>query len=355
MAKQWRCAVVGTNTVGTTHVRVLPQLGNAKLVAVCDSTPAKSKAALEKAGQTGIPSYTELDQMLDQEQIDVLHVATPSGDHHRHCMAAIDRGINVICEKPLEITLERIDQLIETADKKKVRLATIFQNRWNDANRAIKQAADEGRFGRLAWAGVFTPWYRPDKYYEDGGWRGTWALDGGGAIMNQSVHNIDLLQWIAGPVKSVSAYAASRIHPKIETEDTGSCSLEFESGAFGTILGTTAMFPGMPARLEIGGENGTCVQENGLKMFRFRDERPGDKELAERLAPKPPTPAGANVAANAAAMGTELHARNITSILSAWDEGRDAETDGPESRKAVAIVVAIYESVRNGGASVRVR
>ena len=127
------------------------------------------------------------------------------------------------------------------------RLAGIFQNRWSDANRAIKSAAQQGRFGKLAWAGCFTPWYRPDKYYEEGGWRGTWKLDGGGAIMNQSVHAIDLLQWIVGPVKSVSAYASSRIHPKIEVEDTASAALEFANGAYGTIMGTTAMFPGMPA------------------------------------------------------------------------------------------------------------
>jgi len=333
---------------------VIPRLGNATLVAVCDQTPQKAQAALQRAEQTGIPIYEHLDQMLTKEKIDVLHVATPSGNHYEHCMAAIERGMNVICEKPLEIHLDRIDKLIEAADKKKVRLATIYQNRWNEANRAIKQAADEGRFGRLAWAGCFTPWYRPDKYYDDGGWRGTWKFDGGGAIMNQSVHNIDLLQWIAGPVKSVSAYASSRIHPRIETEDTCSCAVEFENGAFGTIMGTTAMFPGMPARLEIGGENGTAIQENGLKMFKFREERPSDKDLAERLAPKPAAAAGASVAANAAAMGTELHARNISAILSTWDEGHEAETNGPESRKAVAIVLAIYESVRKGGVPVKV-
>lgn len=354
MAKHWRCAVVGTNTVGKTHVQVIPQLGNATLVAVCDATPAKAQAALDKAGQSGIPIYTDPRALLEKEKIDVLHIATPSGNHEEQCMLAIERGINVICEKPLEITLVAIDRIIAAANKKGVRLATIYQNRWNDANRAIKQAADEGRFGTLAWAGCFTPWYRPDKYYDEGGWRGTWKLDGGGAIMNQSVHNIDLLQWIAGPVKSVSAYAASRIHPRIETEDTCSCALQFESGAFGTIMGSTALFPGMPARLEIGGENGTAVQENGLKMFKFREERPADSELIERLAPKPPTPASANVAANAAAMGTELHTRNIRAILGAWDEGRDAETSGPESRKAVAIVLGIYESVRQGGASVNI-
>ena len=354
MPRLWRCAVVGTNTVGKTHVQVIPRLGNAALVAVCDQTPQKSQAALDRAQQTGVAVYDDLDRMLASERIDVLHVATPSGNHEAHCMAAIERGINVICEKPLEIQLDRIDRLIEAAEKRGVRIATIYQNRWNDANRTIKQAVDEGRFGRLAWAGCFTPWYRPDKYYDEGGWRGTWKLDGGGAIMNQSVHSIDLLQWIAGPVKTVTAFAASRIHPTIETEDTAACALEFESGAFGTIMGTTAMFPGMPARLEIGGENGTAVQENGLKVFKFREERAGDSELLERLAPKPPAPAGGNVAANAGARGAELHARNISAILSAWDEDRDAQTSGRESRKAVAIVLAIYESVRRGGAPVRI-
>jgi UDP-N-acetyl-2-amino-2-deoxyglucuronate dehydrogenase len=353
MSKQWKCAVVGAATVGQTHVRVIPQLPNATLAAVCDVNPERAKAAIEKANVPGTPIYKDMAEMLDREQIDVVHLATPSGMHFDGCKLAMERGKNVICEKPLEIRLERIDQMIELSQRTGMKLATIFQNRWSDANRAIKSAMDEGRFGKLAWAGCFTPWYRPDKYYTDGGWRGTWKLDGGGAIMNQSIHNIDLLQWIAGPIKSVSAYASSRIHPTIETEDTCSVALEFASGAFGTILGTTAMFPGMPVRFEIGGENGTAVQENGLKFFKFRDERPADAELLAKLAPKPPGAPG--VASTAAAVGSELHARNITAILAAWDEGREAETSGPESRKAVAIVHAIYESVRNRGAAVLVK
>ena len=353
MAKLWRCAVLGTNTAGRTHVHVIPRLGNAKLVAVCDLEPARSQAALMRAEQSGVPIYDDVCRMLEKERIDLLHVATPSGNHEEHCMLAIERGINVICEKPLEIELERIDRLIAASAKHEARVATIFQNRWNEANRAIKQAADAGRFGRLAWAGCFTPWYRPGKYYEDIKWRGTWALDGGGAIMNQSIHNIDLLQWIAGPVRSVSAYAGRRIHDGIETEDTASCAVEFESGALGTIKGTTAMFPGMPARLEIGGENGTAVQVNGLKVFKFRDASPGDGELLERLSPAANSGSGGGVASNAAAMGGDLHARNIAAILSAWDEDREAETHPRESRKSVAIVLAIYESVRRGGAPAR--
>jgi predicted dehydrogenase len=228
----------------------------------------------------------------------------------------------------------------------------VFQNRFSDANRALKDAANAGRFGTVAWAGCFTPWYRPDKYYDEGGWRGTWALDGGGAVMNQSIHAIDLLQWIAGPVARVSAYSASRIHPRIEVEDTLSCSLRFKNGAFGTVVGTTAMFPGQPARVEVGGENGTAVSENGLKLFKFREERPGDAELVERLAPgaKP----AASGASDPGAIGAELHRRNIAAILSAWSAGRDAETSGAEARKAVAIVLAMYESARRDGEPVDV-
>jgi UDP-N-acetyl-2-amino-2-deoxyglucuronate dehydrogenase len=209
----------------------------------------------------------------------------------------------------------------------------------------------EGRFGKIAWAGCFTPWYRPDKYYQDVSWRGTWKLDGGGAIMNQSIHAIDLLQWVAGPVRRVSAYGASRIHPKIETEDTMSCSLQFENGAFGSILGTTAMFPGQPARMEVGGENGTAISENGLKVFDFRDARPRDQELLEQLSPDASAASGKS---NPAAIGYEGHRRNIAAILDAWSEGRDAETHGAEARKSLAIVLAMYESARRDGAPVDV-
>lgn len=352
MAKQWKAAVVGTGVVGEWHVRMIPKLPNYELVAVCDLFPEKAKAVFEKNQMTARPIYGDLGELLAKEDVDVVHVCTPSGDHMKAVVTALEAGKNVICEKPLEIQLDRIDRMVETARRTGSRLAGIFQNRWNDANRAIKAAAEEGRFGTLTWAGCFTQWYRTDKYYEDGGWRGTWKLDGGGAIMNQSVHAIDLLQWIAGPVKRVSAYASSRIHAKIEVEDTASAALEFASGAFGTIVGTTAMFPGLPPRIEIGGENGLAISENGLKMFKFREERPADTELMARLAAMKPK--GTAGGASNMDIGLDLHARNIMHILQAWEEGRDAETNGAEARKAVAIVLAMYESARKGGASVEV-
>lgn len=353
MPKQWKAAVIGTGVVGEWHVRLVPRIPNVTLVAVCDIAPEKATAILDKYQLVGVPVYADYREMLRKHpDLDVVHVCTPSGAHLAPVLAAFEAGKNVICEKPLEIQLDRIETMIAAAAAHRVRLAGIFQNRWSDANRAIKQAVDEGRFGRLAWAGCFTPWYRPDKYYEEGGWRGTWELDGGGAIMNQSVHAIDLLQWIVGPVKRVSAYTASRIHAGIKTEDTGSAALEFANGAFGTIMGTTAMFPGLPPRLEIGGENGTAISENGLKFFRFRDERPEDAELLARLALARPKDTGGG--ASNRDVGLDFHARNIMHILQCWEEGRDAETSGAEARKAVAIVLAMYESSRKGGMAIDV-
>jgi predicted dehydrogenase len=195
--------------------------------------------------------------------------------------------------------------------------------------------------------------------------------------MNQSTHAIALLQWIAGPVKTGSAYASSRIHAEIEVEDTMSCSLEFANGGYGTIMGTTAMFPGQPARIEVGGENGTAISENGLKLFKFRDERPGDAQLLEALCPPAPekwkeriAAAGGDVlleklgikkttstggGSSAADVPLDFHGRNVMSILNSWDEGHDAETHAGEARKAVAIVLAMYESARKKGAPIQVQ
>jgi predicted dehydrogenase len=352
MPKRWRCAVIGTSTVGHTHVRILSQGHDTELVAVCDLDPARAKAALERHGVTGVPIYKDQAEMHARHELDVVNIATPSGVHMQAALIAIERGVSVIVEKPVEIRLERIDRMIEAASKANVKVAYISQNRWGEANRAIKTAAAEGRFGRIAWAGCFTPWYRPDEYYGQGGWRGTWEFDGGGAIMNQSVHAIDLLQWIAGPVARVSAFGASRIHSKIEVEDTLSASVVFESGAFGSILGSTAMWPGCPARIEIGGENGTAISESGLKVYRFRDERPEDKTLQDCV--NAVAGAQSRGAGAAADIGLELHAKNIAAILASWEKGEEAETSGVEGRRSVAIIAALYESVKKGGTPVEV-
>jgi predicted dehydrogenase len=352
MARQWRCAVIGTGTVGEWHVKTLPKIAGCTLVAVCDTAEPNARRALTKNELGDIPIYTDAREMYKREKIDAVHVCTPSGDHQGPATAAMEEGKCVIVEKPMEIKPRRIDAMNAAAKKNGVRLAGIFQNRWHPANQAIKAAMVEGRFGKLAWAGSFTPWYRPDKYYDDVHWRGTWKLDGGGAVMNQGVHQVDLIQWIMGPVKTVCAFASSRIHAKIEVEDTMTCAMEFASGAYGTFMSSTAMYPGASTRLEIGGENGSAVSEGGLKRFRFRDERPADKELLERLDPSRATTTGGGASATDVAL--DLHYLNIAAIYDAWSHKKDAPTSAPEARKAVAIIQAMYQSVKKKGKPVDV-
>jgi predicted dehydrogenase len=352
MPRIWRYAIVGTGVVGELHIRSLAGVPECQLAAVCDLETGKGKKAIDKNNVT-VPIYLNLAEMLKKEKLDSVHICTPSGDHLGPAIIAMEHGVNVIVEKPMEILPERIDTMVAASKKHKVHLAGIFQNRWNEANRVIRTAVQENRFGKISWVGAFTPWYRTDQYYEDGGWRGTWKMDGGGAVMNQGVHQVDIMQWVAGPVKTVSAYMGSRIHPNIEVEDTLTCSLQFESGAFGTYVSSTAMYPGGAVRLEVGGEFGTAVMENGLTRFEFKTPRPEDGKLLADL-----NPAGSKDSAggkSATDIGLNLHAQNIVAIYNAWDKGEEAETHGIEARKAVAIIQAMYESAKGNGKPVTVR
>jgi UDP-N-acetyl-2-amino-2-deoxyglucuronate dehydrogenase len=207
MPRQWRVAVIGTGVVGDIHVRTLKKLPNLQLAAVCDLDGERGRKVLDK-NSVSVPIYTSLVEMFKKEKVDAVHVCTPSGDHKDPAITSMEHGANVLVEKPLEILPDRVDAVIEASKKYKVRLAGIFQNRWDPANIALRDAVKEGRFGKIAWAGVFTPWYRTDQYYDDGAWRGTWKLDGGGAVMNQGVHQVDLMQWIVGPVKTVARPSA---------------------------------------------------------------------------------------------------------------------------------------------------
>jgi UDP-N-acetyl-2-amino-2-deoxyglucuronate dehydrogenase len=352
MPRTWRYAIVGTGVVGELHIRSLASVPECQLVAVCDLETFKGKSALDKNKIT-VPIYTDLKEMLTREKLDSVHICTPSGDHMNPTITAMQHGVNVIVEKPMEILPDRIDAMYAASKKHNVKLAGIFQNRWNDANRVIHHAVQQNRFGRVSWVGVFTPWYRTDEYYADGGWRGTCKLDGGGAVMNQGVHQVDIMQWVAGPVKTLSAFMASRIHAEIEVEDTLTCALQFESGAFGTYVSTTAMYPGGHTRLEVGGEFGMAVMENGLTRFEFKNPRPEDAQLLAALNPASAKDAGGG--RSATDIGLNLHAQNIVAIYSAWERNEEAETYAPEARKAVAIIQAMYESARNGGKPVEVK
>jgi UDP-N-acetyl-2-amino-2-deoxyglucuronate dehydrogenase len=352
MPRQWRIAVIGTGVVGDIHLRALKNIPECKAVAVCDLEAEHARKALAK-NNLELPIYTNLADMLDKEKLDSVHVCTPSGDHSGPAIAAMNRGLNALVEKPIEILPERVDEMIAVSRQRKVRLAGIFQNRWDEANAALHDAAEQNRFGRIAWAGLITPWFRSNEYYASAGWRGTWKLDGGGAVMNQGVHQVDLMQWIVGPVKTVSALASTRVHPAIEVEDVLICNVQFENGAYGTFVATTAMWPGGPVRIEVGGEFGSAVSENGLTRFEFQTPKPEDKELLERLSPAKSS--GDSGAKAPTAIGLDMHGKNIQSIYQSWDRNEDATTSGPEARKAVAIIKAMYDSARKNGQPVDVK
>jgi UDP-N-acetyl-2-amino-2-deoxyglucuronate dehydrogenase len=352
MPRQWRIAVIGTGIVGDIHLRSMKSLPQCVVAAVCDLEAEQGRKAITQSSFS-VPIYTNLADMLDKEKLDAVHVCTPSGDHSGPAIAAMMRGVNAVVEKPIEIIPERVDEMIAVSKEYGVRLAGIFQNRWNEANVVLRDAVRENRFGRIAWAGIFTPWFRSNEYYAQAGWRGTWKLDGGGAVMNQGVHQVDLMQWIMGPVKTVSAFASSRIHAAIEVEDTLTCAVQFENGAFGSYVSTTAMWPGGPVRIEIGGEFGSAISENGLKRFEFQQPRPKDQELINRLDPNRAKDSGGGKSATDIAL--LLHQKNIEAIYQAWDRNEDAETNGAEARKAVAIIQAMYESARKNGNPVDVK
>jgi predicted dehydrogenase len=287
----------------------------------------------------GCLAYTDCETLLSSPDIDVVTIATPSGAHMEPTLMAAKYGKHVICEKPLEISLERIDRMIEAHEKAGTKLGGIFNYRYNNSLGYLKRAVDSGRFGRITCASVFVPWWRPETYYK-GSWHGTRVFDGGGALMNQAIHMIDILQYIMGPVESLQSYTGTLAH-NIEVEDTAVSVLRFRNGSLGIIYGTTASFPGQYRRIEITGTSGTVIQvENSFKVWQFADQTEEDTELLSKFG----TIEGGGGASDPSAIPFEPHARNIDSFIRSIELGTRFEVDGREARKAVEIVLAIYRS-----------
>jgi UDP-N-acetyl-2-amino-2-deoxyglucuronate dehydrogenase len=259
-------------------------------------------------------------------------------------VAAAAAGKHVICEKPLEVTLERIDTMMAAHTQAGTLLGGIFPSRFNDMMTPIRHALSSGRLGTITCASAFVPFWRNDAYYENS-WRGTWALDGGAALMNQSIHMIDALCDLMPPIESVQAFAATQGHPQIEAEDTATAVVRYSSGALGMIYGTTASYPGQFRRLEITGTRGTIVTvEDSLSVWQFADEQPEDAEIRETYSR---IDSGGGVS-DPAAINTQNHTRNFQAFLSALEGDKSTWISGQEARKAVKVILAIYESAREG-------
>jgi UDP-N-acetyl-2-amino-2-deoxyglucuronate dehydrogenase len=339
------CAIVGCGMIARFHARALAEVPNTRLAAlVSRSTDSAKKMKDELKLDVGL--YTNLAEALDQPDVHIVIITTPSGAHHDPAITAAKAGRHVVVEKPLEITSVRCDAIIDACDKAGVQLCTIFPSRFGDANQELKKAVDAGRFGRLTLGETTCKWWRSQAYYDEGGWKGTRALDGGGALMNQAIHNVDLLQWMMGPVTHISGFTAMLAHERIEVEDTAVACLRFASGALGVIQATTSVHPGLPKTIGIHGDQGTVViEQDDVLRWEFAAETAEDKQVRQRFAQKTGASGGSS---NPAAISHQGHARQLADFVESIRKGRKPLVDGREGRKAVAIIESIYESAATG-------
>lgn len=331
-------AIVGTGSIAAVHATAIKAVPGAKLVAVHNPTVAKAEAFAAEFGGT---AEATLGAVLARKDVDVICITVPSGLHGTIALQALEAGKHVICEKPLEITTARIDEMIRTADRAGRILAGVFQQRCTPAAQRLKHAVEAGRFGKLSLCSVHQKWWRNREYYTSSGWKGTAALDGGGALMNQGIHAIDLLQWLVGMPTSVVAQTRTRLHP-IETEDTAVALLDFGGGAMGVIEAGTSCYPGSQMRLEIAGEKGTAVLENNMLIdWRFADQQPEDATVLT-VGVRP----GGSGASDPKAIGSEGHRQVMADLVRAVRTNTAPMVPARQARNAVALIEAIYRSQR---------
>lgn len=339
--KTWNFGIIGTGVIADFHARAMADLSNARLAACCSRTLDKARAF---GARHGCRAYASYEQLLEDGTVDVVSICTPSGFHMEPAVAAAEAGRHAISEKPLDVTLERIDAMIAAHDRAGTRLGGIFPLRYLDMMDPIRQAIHAGRLGRITCASVYVPWWRSDAYYTDS-WHGTWRLDGGGALMNQSIHMVDMLCNLMPPIESVQAFTVALGHPQIEAEDTACAVLRYADGALGMIYGTTASYPGQFRRLEITGTQGTIATvEDSIATWQFAKEQAGDAEIRQRFVQI----WGRGGVSDPAAIPYENHTRNIAAFLKALDRDTSTWISGSEARKAVEVVLAIYRSAREG-------
>lgn len=333
--------LVGTGSIADFHAQAIALCDGLSLRAVASRDFAKAQAFAARHQTVADSSVAAL---LARPDVAIVCVTTPSGNHEEMAAAALRAGKHVLCEKPLEITTERVDRMNELARQQGRWLASVLPARGGDGALALKRAVEQGRFGRLTLCSAYVKWWRSEEYYRSGKWRGTWELDGGGALMNQGIHAVDLLQWLAGMPVGVAAMAATLGH-KIEVEDTLVASLQFGSGALGTIECATSCAPGSPRRIELCGTRGSAaLEDDRIVRWSFDESQPGDDALMTAQGAKP----GHSGAADPRAIGVEGHRRVIADMAAAVRENRAPAVTGDEGRKAVALIEAIYRSARTG-------
>ncbi len=333
--------IIGSGMIADYHALAIKDAIGARLVGVAGRNSATVAALAEKYGAA--IQTTDINALVSRDDIDVICIATPSGAHLEPALAAIKAGKHLVIEKPLEITVERVDKLLAAAETVGVIVAPIFQARFGHSAQLIKKAIEAGRFGNLVLASAYVKWYRAPEYYQ--GWKGTLALDGGGATMNQAIHGIDLLQWFAGMPVEVFGRTTRRVHQGIEGEDTSCASLRYANGALGSIEASTAAYPGWARRIEICGENGAVsLEDDTIVRWDFRDEQPEDESIRNAEGDA----AMGSGSSDPKSISHQGHLRQIQDLVHHLRDGTPLGIDGPEARKAVSLIRSIYDSAEKG-------
>ena len=329
--------IVGPGTIGKVQAEAINAIPGARLVAICGRDEQRTS---EFAGRFGAAGYTDYEKFLAHPGLQIVNICTPSGMHADQGRLAAAAGKHVLVEKPIEISLERADELIRACDAARVKLGVIFQSRFVPAVQRIRQAMDEGRFGRLLLGDAYVKWYRAPEYYAAGSWHGTLALDGGGALINQAIHTLDLLRSLMGPAETVFAMKGALRYPHIEAEDTLVGTIRFQNGALGVIEATTSVTPGFKRRIEISGERGTVILDgDNISHWSLPDESQSGEASAAQLT---------DGSADPKAISTEGHRLQIEEMMRAVIEDREPFVNGREGRKSLELVEALYRSATLG-------
>lgn len=334
--------IIGAGAIAEVHARAVDTIMEAVLIGIYDRNPDKTITFSLKYNCRAFESAEEL---CNDSRIDIVCICTPSGLHLEPALTAIKAGKHCIIEKPLETTLERCDRIIEAGIRHNVMVSGIFPMRFSRVNIELKKAIDEGRFGRLVMGDAYIKWYRSTEYYKDVKWRSSHDSSGGGAVMNQGIHSVDLLRWYMGRVEAVCAFTGLVGHEDLEVEDVAAATLRFANGAMGVIEASTAVSPGFYRKIEILGTKGSVIiEEDKIIAWKFDEERDSDQIIREKYSGNNQSGGGVS---DPKAISDIGHLRQLLDILKSLDNGHPPAIDAPEARKAVELVLAIYASARN--------
>ncbi|MFP3903949.1 MAG: Gfo/Idh/MocA family protein [Armatimonadota bacterium] len=335
--------IIGCGVIAPTHIKAVQATDGAEFVACCDVVEEKAQERADEFGDGDVKVYRDLEDMLNDPDVDVVSICTPSGMHSEQAIMAAEAGKHILCEKPMDVELKKIDAMIAAAKENNVKLSGVFQRRTYESSNKVRDAVRSGKLGRVVIGDCYQKYFRSHEYYASGDWRATWELDGGGALMNQGVHGIDLLLYIMGDVKRINANARTLVR-NIAVEDTAVATLEFANGALGVIEGTTSITPGYGCKIQISGDDGTIeVVNKEITMW----DIPGEEEEIEQGEDEVGTARDAT-----SGLTEEGHTSHVADMVDAINNDREPQIPGREARRAVEVIKAIYKSSREGGATV---